>query len=760
MSIDKIISIKDIGRFVSCAQKGPEFKKFNFLFAENGRGKTTLCAVLRSLQSGHPAYINERKTIAPTPGAPAVELRISGAAARYHANTWSQLVPEIAIFDSTFVAENVHAGEYVDREHRANLLHVIVGAHGVALASRINALDDEIRAKNAEVVSARRAVQQHIPDGVSIDAFVVLPEDNDIDRKIATATDELAAAKRAGEITSRPALTEVSLPALPAAFDTTLAETLETVAKDAEQQITRHVEEHAMGGRGLPWLEEGATFDGASSCPFCGQGIESIPIVEAYKQFFSAEYAAFLQRLKVLRPQVIDALGTESIFALEQTTARNVVAVEFWGQFDTVALPALDIAAVSHTVRTVAQEAVDAVDRKLAKPLEDLERTATLGTAIAGLGQVVEQLEVYNAAVRAANDVIARTKVTAAQADIAALERKLTRLSTTRMRHSPAVKVLCDELRRLTTEKDVLDQEKADAKRALDAHGDTMIRDYEASINRLLEGFGAGFRLANSRKTYIGGTPTSTYQILINGHPVELGSSTTPVGTPSFRTTLSSGDKSTLALAFFLARLDHDPGKTSCIVVLDDPFNSQDRSRRERTAELLRTYGIECAQLFLLSHDPHFLHLVYSKVPRAERHSVQLSRGPGNSTSIEEWDVEEETKDGYFKEHAALSSYLLNGSRDLIDIVRKIRPVLEGYLRYRFPNRFPANKWLGDMLSHIRTEGAAHPMYDSLADLAAINDYSKRYHHDTNPGHADAEPIDDGELQGYVRRALQIVGGY
>src|ERR1700694_5726240 len=44
MPIKKIISIKNVGRLVNCTQKGPEFNKYSVIFAENGRGKTTLCA--------------------------------------------------------------------------------------------------------------------------------------------------------------------------------------------------------------------------------------------------------------------------------------------------------------------------------------------------------------------------------------------------------------------------------------------------------------------------------------------------------------------------------------------------------------------------------------------------------------------------------------------------------------------------------------------------------------------------------------------
>jgi hypothetical protein len=70
------------------------------------------------------------------------------------------------------------------------------------------------------------------------------------------------------------------------------------------------------------------------------------------------------------------------------------------------------------------------------------------------------------------------------------------------------------------------------------------------------------------------------------------------------------------------------------------------------------------------------------------------------------------------------------------------------------------NEWLGDMIKRIRDSAGAHPMSAALEELEGINDFSKIYHHDTNPGTADSEAINDGELQGYVQRTLTIVGGY
>jgi wobble nucleotide-excising tRNase len=56
--LQRIISIKNVGRFRNCAASGDvTFRRFNLIFAENGRGKTTLCAILRSLCTNTPALV-------------------------------------------------------------------------------------------------------------------------------------------------------------------------------------------------------------------------------------------------------------------------------------------------------------------------------------------------------------------------------------------------------------------------------------------------------------------------------------------------------------------------------------------------------------------------------------------------------------------------------------------------------------------------------------------------------------------------------
>jgi len=131
--LQKIVHIKSVGRFKSCVAAGDvTLRRVTLVFAENARGKTMLCAILRSLVANAPAVVLGRKTLG-NPDPPDIHLMIGGAAVLFRGGNWSAPFPDIAIFDATYVSENIFAGDLVDTEHRRNLYRVIVGAQGVTL---------------------------------------------------------------------------------------------------------------------------------------------------------------------------------------------------------------------------------------------------------------------------------------------------------------------------------------------------------------------------------------------------------------------------------------------------------------------------------------------------------------------------------------------------------------------------------------------------------------------------------------------------
>lgn len=266
----KIIGIKNVGRFRNSAAPGnPQLAKHTFIAGANGYGKTTLCAVLRSLQTGDPTHILGRKTLG-TADAPTIELLLDGGQARFDGAAWSATKPEIAIFDGVFVAENVHSGEVVDIEHKRNLYRVIVGDAGVRLAAQDADLAAESRAKTGEISTASKAVQPHVPAGMKLDAFIALPEAADIAVQIEAQARSVDALRQAGALRARPALSEFAIPGLPADFTGLMARTIDDIAQDAEQRLSSHLAAHGMTASGGNWIADGLSH-ADDTCPFCGQ---------------------------------------------------------------------------------------------------------------------------------------------------------------------------------------------------------------------------------------------------------------------------------------------------------------------------------------------------------------------------------------------------------------------------------------------------------------------------------------------------------
>ncbi len=79
------------------------------------------------------------KPLASTAAA-SVHFRLDNARISFTNDAWTVTHPDILIFDSVFVNDNVYSGDYVEHEHRKNLYRVIVGAQGVNLPRRLSNL--------------------------------------------------------------------------------------------------------------------------------------------------------------------------------------------------------------------------------------------------------------------------------------------------------------------------------------------------------------------------------------------------------------------------------------------------------------------------------------------------------------------------------------------------------------------------------------------------------------------------------------------
>ncbi|MBU4174459.1 MAG: AAA family ATPase [Actinobacteria bacterium] len=762
--IEKFISIKNIGRFRDCCPKGDvAFRNLTLLFAENGRGKTMLCAILRSLQTGQPEFISERKTLG-TNEAASVQMRLGNSTLTFSNNAWSAIHPDIAIFDSVFIHDNVYAGDYVDHEQKKNLYRVIVGTQGVQLAKQIEELDGKIRDANADIRTKKEAVSRTLPNRVTLESYLAWQPVDGIESRIQQKNTEIAnrqlALDKATEIQSKALLAKISLPTFPEDFLTILGKKLTDITADAETCVRQQIASHQMGNQGETWLSQGMGYVRNDLCPFCGQGIQFNDLSAAYRSHFNTAYKTLKEEVARLSQRITIAIGDTALNAVQQALSGNLALIEFWKQFTEVSVPDFPFQNVQANCARLRGLALALAQRKQQNPVEAVTPNDHFTTALNEVQSLQQAVDTYNAAVAASNARITEQKTAVQQGgDINSLKQELADLEAKKKRFEPDMVQACQDYQDALIDKNDLEQQKDTAKQQLDQR-QSILQTYEHAINEYLDQFNTGFRIVNTQHSYRGGTPSSQFQIQINNTSVDLGDSRTPAGTPCFKTTLSSGDRSALALAFFLAALKQDANLGNKIVVLDDPFTSLDRFRRTCTQQLIRGLSCSAQQVIVLSHDPHFLKLVSDGHSSSEMRTLQLFR-TGNNTKLGEWDIEEETLSTYQKDYSTLLNFYRDRSGTSLDVARAIRPFLEGMLRVHFPGYFQPNEWLGDFISKIRGADSASGLQhakDDLLEFEAINEYSKKYHHEQNPN-ADSEPIFSDELHGFVKRTLRLVGG-
>ena len=757
--LNKIISMKNIGRFKNYSASGNvTLSRCTLILGANGFGKTTICATLRSLKSGDPALIGGRHTLEAA-GPPTANLLSSEGVATFDGSSWSNVYPHLEIFDSDFVSENVHSGEEVHIGHRRNLYRVIIGEKGVALAKYEAELAEKSRDMTKEITAATKAIQPHVPIDMSLDDFIGLPAEPNIDSQIIEKEHALKVARQAKEIVERPSLTVIDLPALPGEFFALLDRTIDDIGKDAETKISKHLEAHGMETNGGNWLARGLEFSDRGTCPFCGQTIDGLQLVAAYRAVFGDKYKAHRNQIKAMRNQIAGLFGEAAIARLSISMEQNRGGVEFWSQYCTFDPASLELlSGIVETMRTAGQAALGLIESKDLSPLEAIELNGSFEAAVEAYRQAESSVRKVVEATSGVNKLIGDKKNEAAVVDVRLAEAELAAKRATKARHANAVKELCTDYVRFAEEKKRIDQEKTKTRAQLNAHTSQMIKPYEARINYYLRAFNTRFRITETKHGYPGGTAASTYQLVIDDKAVELGNPETPREHPSFKNTLSSGDRMTLALAFFLAYLECDTEIGKKTVVFDDPFTSQDSFRRRQTVQEIIKLAKRCSQVIVLSHDATFLEQIWDKAPSDERTALSLNDHRNQGSKILPLDLKRACQGRTARDIDDLQTYLTTGEGNHDDLIRKMRVVLETYCWTLYPSAFKADKdWLGSIVGKICGTGEQHPAWHLCTELEEINDYTSEYHHGENMVSAKSKQIDPQELTGFVRRTLQVV---
>ena len=742
--LHKVDSLSEIGRFATLRHKAPQFARLTLLFAKNAYGKSTICAVLSAAAERDPLGIYSRRRL-DAAAEPRVSIEWDTSVAAFDRGSWNRDISPIAIFDQDYVERNVHVAGHVTRTNKRELLPVVVGETGVQLAKDVEGIDAEIRQINMELGSLDRMVKSAHPLIVDPRAYASAAIPDEIDEQIETAGRNLELARRATAIAKQRMPSQFEIPSEDDLHGI-LQSTIEDAASDTIAAVEEHLAKHSMAPRGQQWLKFGFDHTDDTSCPYCGQSTSGVALVETFKTYFSATFSAHVQRIEQIASRFAAVAET-----LDHRLADNATDIDAWAKV--CKLPPIEsLSGHAQDLRLGLAEVKSQLQKKQADPIRAVDTIAAR--------PVIDAL--YNAA-RSYNDLIERCSIAAAQAQVEARnadEGRAVRVLATRQAlkakaHEP-MKSVTDKLIALSARKGKLETDKAEKQAALKQHVSTSVTTRQAQINALLRAFGANFEIGQTKASFVGRDPSAEYAVLIGRHAVHAGS--VVEGKPSFKTVLSAGDKYTLALAFFLTHLRARPDVKECVVVLDDPFSSQDMHRQFETASQIRRLVGETRQVVVLSHDPRFLHLIYKDADPAVVGEYQICLDSDHGGSVRSWSSEEELKSAYVRQSERIRNYASTGQflkdSSAEGLIRDLRPFLEQYIRHRFPGRFAMLKMLPDMIGEVEAGGSDDPLFASVAELRSLNEYTR------GDMHGGASVPDADQLRAQCRKVVDLVGRY
>ena len=301
-------------------------------------------------------------------------------------------------------------------------------------------------------------------------------------------------------------------------------------------------------------------------------------------------------------------------------------------------------------------------------------------------------------------------------------------------------------------------KEKAVVKKELNEHGRTITETLGKTINAYLGRLNAGFRIDYKEPNYQGKEPAASYQILINDVSISPRSTSDNLAEPCFRNTLSAGDKSTLALALFLAKINSDPALSNTIIVLDDPFTSLDNFRRQFTAIEIRKLCGNAGQTIVLSHDKNFLRLLWEKIDQSIIKSIAIQTGAPGMTTIASYDIEAATQPRRITERMEIEEFIEGEQHQPTYIRTRLRTVCEDFYRRGDPNLFHEAANLEEIIRILHNAPDDHPYKGVVVELRDINQYSRVEHH----AQVEDDPTggsSDEELKGFCRKVLKVTRG-
>ena len=715
------IKIKKIDRMFSfcglnevCTDR--EFKDYNVFFADNGVGKTTVTRAFELLIKQNFQHISRYKTIYSQDDPQISFITDSGTIAIDSVSLTTNLHFKIEIYNSDFLIQNAPLSSDFALKKLDNEMIVLSDSYLGKETKEENELDqeknklqkrkDEINASQAnpdikdEITKTKEAIKnaddeiekirknittkeiQINSNEIKIESDALNGENNfNVDEK-ELQEKQTKFTQLNNAIKSFTDLSDIKFPDLKIEKEK-LTSLFEFDIEKEAGKVSENIKNHIIKV-GRDFIESGRKIIDTNEfdiCPFCMQPIEN-GVLNEYSNYFNDAVGNFNNATQAINLEL-----TNKLRLLNESKNDVMNGLENFKPF----MPSIFEQTKNDFKRNI--ESLGEKLEQIIKLVQDKNGIGDLDKFVKVLGFFESALQACNEVINATQDILKDKKTQ--QTELNRIKNELKNLKIQKaMRDSfEAQKRKQEASKLLSTLEDELNKIDIDIKAI-----DTKLQTLQATKKPDIKVINSYLRALNLTKYSV----NSDYQLIINQKILS---------NDDVRIVLSDGEKTTLAFAYFLARLKLFYKKESLknlVIVIDDPISSLDDGRIYTTSYIVAKINQEIAgeilekeedkaQVFVLTHN----HVFMSNIIRILGNNAsyqQLSRD--NDKLIFE------SKDkvaGYFDTFYMLlfkevkkfanEENLTEDYSKALNNGNKIRMLLESFMKTNFISQFIAKKY-------------------------------------------------------------------
>lgn len=701
--LKRIQKIQNIGRFADCNLPGCEFAPETIAFGFNTQGKSTLTAILRSIQTGNNNILIGRKTFGATaPKKVEVDFEENSKTEKYifQNKAWNKSNPNICIFDSKFISENIFEGDNVSFDQQKNLNSIIVGEPGKKLSDEIFGLQGKSNEYTEQKGKKTIEFSQHFSE-YDLDKFRKLTQDKNIDKKLAEKEKEINFEKNKTEIERLLNLHLANLGGIDFSIKKVLQKTFDTKQQEIDDHIKAHFSTVANAksflSEGLPLLKQ-KPLQGKRSCIFCGQELneKAENLIDLYATFFKSGYE-----------QLQEEVNNASDYFTKLNVALTVTKLA-----SDLTEKGIDIGLTEEKIKQLSQ----------LKTSFEVELTKKRNLNYAINFKDFDTLEDEVSKLKMKLEDIKQQKIkTQSSKTLLELENEKQVLLVSKKRFEEVWVKFCDSLNTIEAEAEKVRKLREEKRGELESYSSAVFDTYKKTINYFCVAMCADFEIEDFKplKKIVGQDERIFAIKFFGAHKVNIDPDDEQL--PSFKNTLSESDKRILAFAFFLSTLAHDKDLNKKIVVFDDPMASFDSERRRTTSQLIT--DIECkykdtdgtektikpCQKIILTHEERFAKDLIRLMPAAAMLKIEEYMDGGNKRSkIVRADFLKDFPDDETIDKLEKLKKILDSRQFSVSFETDCRIVLENIFK---------RKYLFDLKDEITNKKSVRTFVDKLKEL-------------------------------------------